>query len=89
MTLPTNPSGLSAKQLGPGQVRLSWPEVKGISVYLLTGPGLPRAGVQVQGTSYDVGKLSPGAQRWSVGSVGDKGGMTPASAFATVDLIVK
>jgi hypothetical protein len=60
--------------------------VPGISSYLLLGPGLPRQGVRVTGvTTYLVGKVPTGAQRWLVGSVDEKGNTTAVTAFATVD----
>lgn len=84
-----NPTGFSAEQTGPGQVRLSWRPVSGAAGYVLLGPGLPRGGVTVQGTTFDIGKLTGGAQRWWVGSVTSAGVSGPSASFALVDFVVK
>jgi hypothetical protein len=87
---PVNPSGFTAVQIAPGQVRLSWNAVGSASFYGLFGPGLTAGGEKIGGaTTFIATNVPAGSQQWAVGSFIDPGNIsTPASAFPRVTLNV-
>jgi hypothetical protein len=96
---PSTPSGLTAVQIGPGEVRLSWQAIPNMPAYTLVGPGLPQTGLGfsvVQGAVTTTAQNVPsGNQTWSVGGIAGcpscLGGIGPAPAEqqARVTLDVK
>jgi hypothetical protein len=90
--VPINPAGFTAVQTAPGQVQLSWQQVRGASYYVLLGPGLPQGGVKVppSGTpTFTATAVPAGNQQWAVASYYDPGPIsTAASAFPRVSLTV-
>jgi len=86
---PVNPSGFIAKQIGDGQVQLSWQPIEGMSFYALFGPGA-HGGVNVGTvTSYTVTGVPPGAHEWVVGSYYEPGRVsTPIAEFPRARLTV-
>jgi hypothetical protein len=85
-----NPSGFTAVQIAPGQVRLSWQAVNGMSFYGLFGPGLTAGGEKIVGaTSFVATNVPAGNQQWAVASFIDPGNIsTLASEFPRVSLNV-
>ncbi|MEO8450610.1 MAG: fibronectin type III domain-containing protein, partial [Gemmatimonadota bacterium] len=76
-----NPSVFQARQVGNGQVQLTWQAVGGVSYYVVLGPGSSNGGVKVSTTSYTVTGAPTGLQTWLVGSYYDPG---PAGAPGSV-----
>jgi len=87
---PVNPSGFTAVQTAPSQVRLSWQPVTAASFYLLLGPGLPAGGAKVTGAATFTATAVPaGNQEWAVASFYEPGNAsTPAAEFPRVTLNV-
>lgn len=91
-----NPSGLTAQQIGPGEVRLSWQPVDQAYAYAVTGSGMPTGPSPVtvlaeSGTTFAVAHLPLGPGRWTVGSVylsGIQIRATPSTEFTPVTLNV-
>jgi microsomal dipeptidase-like Zn-dependent dipeptidase len=81
--IPTNPSGFTAKQIGDGQVQLSWQPVSDASYYVLLGAGVPDGGTKVTGaTTFTATGVPPGSHEWAVASYYDPGPVsTPAAEF--------
>jgi hypothetical protein len=88
--VPMNPPGFTATQIAPGQVRLSWQAVSGVSFHGLFGPGLTAGGEKIPGTTSFVATNVPaGNQQWAVASFIDPGNIsTLASEFPRVSLNV-
>jgi hypothetical protein len=97
-----NPSGLTAVQTGPGEVKLSWQPVAGVLGYGITGPGAapvaPFSFATVAATTITMTNVPAGSQQWSVGSLyphqGPQGvfeppaDATPVADFTKVTLTV-
>lgn len=90
-----NPSGFTAAETGAGQVQLGWQPVRGVSYYVLLGPGVPGGGTKVGlATSYTATGVPSGPQTWAVASYYDPTGVpgsavsTPGSQFTNVSLTV-
>lgn len=99
---PLNPVGLSATQIGAGQVRIRWQPVDGAAYYIVTGTGLPASGTKVVGEAgasnstgilatigLTVSGLPLGLGTWQVGSYFEPGPVASASdAFSRISLNV-
>ncbi|HYN81927.1 MAG TPA: hypothetical protein VES88_10530 [Gemmatimonadaceae bacterium] len=103
VTPPINPSGFAAVQVAPGQVRLSWKPVSGVSYYIVTGSGLGLDGTRVSppafGASGAGGTVAEpdlefivnavGLSTWQVGSYFDPGPLsTPFNDFPRITFFV-
>jgi hypothetical protein len=68
--IPVNPSSFTAVEIAPGQIKLSWQAVPGVSYYGLFGPGVANGGQQLFAgtTTFTATGVPPGNQQWSVGS---------------------
>jgi Membrane dipeptidase (Peptidase family M19) len=76
-----NPSGFIAKQIGDGQVQLSWLPIDGVSYYVLLGPGIPDGGTRVTGaTTFTATGVPAGLQEWAVASYYEPGPVSTAAA---------
>jgi hypothetical protein len=65
-----NPTGFAARQIGPGEVMLTWQKVTGASEYRVDGSGIPIAGVTSPEAFLDVPGLSAGTtSSWQVAAV--------------------
>jgi hypothetical protein len=99
-SLPVNPVGITALQIGTGQVLLSWDPVRDAQFYAVFGPGLAPGGQRVeqvtaalaagQSTKVMVGAFNvpAGRQEWAVASFYANNLSTPAAAFPRVALDV-
>ncbi len=67
-TPPADPAGFTAMAQS-GKVLLAWKPVPGVTSYLLGGAGMGLYGQRVQGSSYSVPSLAPGAHEWTVASL--------------------
>jgi hypothetical protein len=87
---PINPSGFSAVQIGPGQIRLTWQPVSEASFYGLFGPGVTVGGEKVSGaTTFTATNVPAGNQEWSLGSFYEPNNISTAmSEYAKATLTV-
>jgi hypothetical protein len=92
------PSGFTAVQTGPGEVRLSWQAIPNMPAYTLVGPGLPQSGLGfsvAQSASTTAQNVPSGSQTWSVGAISTCSaclggfGQAPPEQQARVTLDVK
>jgi hypothetical protein len=78
---PVNPTGFTAKDVGGGQVQLSWQPVAGVAYYAVFGPGSVNGGARVNGaTSHLVTGVPPGTHEWAVASYYEPGPVATAGA---------
>lgn len=81
ITLPTpaDPSNFAALAGANGSIALTWTAAPFASGVMLYGPGLPAAGVRVNGSAHSVPAAPPGPNTYRVASVFDPGGVLTAS----------
>ncbi len=84
------PATLTAAQVGPGAVQLSWSAVSGAGFYVVSGPGVASTGMTVNGTTAAIsGMQGPGMMTYKVAAAMKMGVGTAAGASATQTVWVK
>jgi hypothetical protein len=71
---PVDPANFTATQTADGTVQLTWSAVPGAGSYVIGGPGT-NVGVTVNGTSYTLNGLPPGAHTWTIATNYSPGGV--------------
>jgi hypothetical protein len=84
------PATLTAAQIGPGAVQLSWSAVSGASAYVVSGPGLASGGMTVNATIATIsGMQGPGMLTFKVAAATKVGLGMEVGAPATQTVWVK